>query len=180
MLSKGKKTYLMEPTHILWYDSRKLDGSVPKITIGNYCSIAANCTFLLSNHITNTGTTSPCIHRHLFSHGKGNTSSFVRGDIIIENDVWIGANVTIVDNVHIENGAVIAAGSVVTKNVPAYSIIGGNPARVIKYRFNEVQIKQLQDTQWWNYDDETINVLDPWTQDIDAFVERCVAEKLKH
>lgn len=173
MLSKGKKSYLIEPTHVLWYDSRKLNGDIPTVKIGNYCSIAANCTFLLSNHLTNRVTTSPYTPIHLFPHKQGNVSSFVRGDIIIENDVWIGANVTIMDNVRIGNGAVVAAGSVVTKNVPPYAIVGGNPARVIKYRFDDELIKGLQETEWWNIDESTLHTFDPWTDDITGFINKC-------
>jgi acetyltransferase-like isoleucine patch superfamily enzyme len=63
-------------------------------------------------------------------------------DVIIEDGVWCGCNVTILKGCHIGKGAVVAAGSVVTKNVPPYAIVGGNPAKVIKYRFNEEQIKE--------------------------------------
>ncbi len=173
MLTKGKNSYCIEPPRILSYNSRKLNGDIPSIKIGNYCSIAANCTFVLSNHLTNRVTTSPYTPRHLFPHKQGNVSSFVRGDIIIDNDVWIGANVTIVDNVRIGNGAVIAAGSVVTKDVPPYAIVGGNPARVIKYRFNDELIKGLLETEWWNMDDSVLRTLDPWTDDIAGFITKC-------
>jgi virginiamycin A acetyltransferase len=171
--SIGKKSYIIKPLNILMYNSRKADGSSPNITIGNYCSIATQCSFVLSNHDISLVTTSPCSHKSVFSHGVGNPTSFARGDIVIENDVWIGANVTIMDNVHIGNGAVIAAGSIVTKNVPAYAIVGGNPARVIKYRFNEEQIKGLQETQWWNLDEDVLETLDPWTRNVDEFIDKC-------
>lgn len=174
MLTKGKHSYCIDPQSILCYDSRKLNGDLPSIKIGNYCSIAANCTFVLSNHLTNRVTTSPpYTPRHLFSHKQGNLSSFVRGDIIIDNDVWIGTNVTIVDNVHIGNGAVVAAGSVVTRDVPPYAIVGGNPARVIKYRFDDELIKGLLETEWWNMDDSVLRTLDLWTDDIAGFITKC-------
>jgi acetyltransferase-like isoleucine patch superfamily enzyme len=80
-------------------------------------------------------------------------SGFARGDIIIENDVWIGANVTILDNVRISSGAIIAAGAIITKDVPPYSIVGGNPGKIIKYRFNEEQIKALLQIRWWDRED---------------------------
>lgn len=63
-------------------------------------------------------------------------------DVIIEDGVWVGCNVTILKGVHIGKGSVIAAGSIVTKDVPPYSIVGGNPAKVIKFRFTEEQIKE--------------------------------------
>ena len=70
----------------------------------------------------------------------------------IGNDVWIGQNVTINRGVKIGNGAIIAAFSVVTKDVPAYAIVGGNPAKIIKLRFSPKEIEELQDIQWWNYE----------------------------
>ncbi len=143
-------SYVVEPYHILSYDSRKPDGELPSIKIGKYCSIAHNCTFVLSHHDASRVSTTPAPSM-LWGHNRGeNKSSFSRGDITIENDVWIGANVTIMDNITIQNGAVIAAGSIVTKDVPAYSIVGGNPAKVIKYRFTDAQIAALLDIKWWD------------------------------
>ena len=151
----GVSTYIMEPYHILSYDSRKTDGCLPKITIGKYCSIAINCTFVMSHHLMTRTTTSPSPY-YLFDHGQGNMSSFSRGDIIIGHDVWIGANCSILDNTRIGNGSVIATGSVVTKDVPPYAIVGGNPAKIIKYRFNEDQRRSLDEMQWWDF--ETVDI----------------------
>jgi acetyltransferase-like isoleucine patch superfamily enzyme len=174
--SIGKKSYIIEPVSVLSYNARKLNGDLPQIRIGNYCSIASNCTFLMSHHDMSLVTTSPC-EWSVFPHGKGNPSGFSRGDVIIGNDVWIGANVTIMDNVRIGNGAIVAAGSIVTKDVPDYAIVGGNPARVIKYRFNEEQIKGLLETEWWNFDEETLKAIDPWTRNIDEFIRKAKAMK---
>ncbi len=71
---------------------------------------------------------------------------------IIENDVWIGDRVTLMDGVHIGTGAIIGTGSVVTKNVPPYAIVVGNPARVLRMRFSDSVIERLMKTQWWNFD----------------------------
>ena len=70
--------------------------------------------------------------------------------------MWIGSGSCILENVIIGDGAVIGANSVVTKDVPPYAICVGNPAKVIKYRFDDIMIKQLLDQKWWNWDDEKI------------------------
>ena len=79
-----------------------------------------------------------------------------KGDIIIGNDVWVAFGATILSGVKIGDGAVVAAGSVVTKDIPPYAIVGGVPAKVIKYRFDDEIIKSLQDIKWWDWDQETI------------------------
>jgi virginiamycin A acetyltransferase len=162
----------MSPYHILSYESRKSNGDLPKVKIGKKCSIATNCTFSLSNHLVDTFTTSPLTTRSLFSHGKGNTSSYSKGDIIIKNDVWIGANCTIIDGITIGNGAVIAAGSVVTKDVPAYAIVGGNPAKVIRYRFSRELIDEIEKVGFWEMDIAEINKFDIHTRNIDELLRQ--------
>ena len=107
----------MEPYYILSYDSRKEDGTLPRIQMGKKCSIAINCTFILAQHCTDTFSTSPS-STSIFLHKQGNPSGYSKGDIIIENDVWIGANSTILSGVKISNCAVVGTGSVVTKDVP--------------------------------------------------------------
>ena len=79
-----------------------------------------------------------------------------KGDIIIDNDVWIGYEAVIMAGVHIGDGAVIAARAVVTKDVPPYTIVGGTPARKIRMRFEEEIIVKLQQIQWWNWPVEKI------------------------
>ena len=79
-----------------------------------------------------------------------------KGDIIIDNDVWIGYEAIIMAGVHIGDGAVIAARAVVTKDVPPYTIVGGTPARKIRMRFEEEIIVKLQQIQWWNWPVEKI------------------------
>lgn len=126
----------------------------PKGTkIGKYCSLASYITIINVNHSMNTVTT----HPFLFNPVVG----FVENDyrektnLVIGNDVWIGQNTLILSKVNeIGNGAVIGAGSVVTKNVPSYSIVAGNPARVLGYRFDPKTINELEKIQWWNFDVE--------------------------
>ena len=125
-----------------------------RLKVGKFCSIGGNViAYLGGNHNTKWITTYP--FGHIFNnefqhHGKGHPST--KGDITIGNDVWIGDNVTIMYGVTISDGAVIAANSHVVKNVDPYSIIGGNPARHIKFRFTEDQIKKLLEIRWWDWE----------------------------
>jgi acetyltransferase-like isoleucine patch superfamily enzyme len=164
-------SYIIEPYHILSYDSRKNNGDLPTINVGKYCSIAHNCTFVMSHHNYNLVTTSPNFAKSMFPHKKGNLSSYSKGDILIGHDTWIGANVTIMDNIKIGNGVVIAAGSIVTKDIPDYAIVGGNPAKIIKYRFNNTQIDALNNCKWWDIPENYRPNI--FTENIDIFIKLC-------
>jgi serine acetyltransferase len=96
-----------------------------------------------------------------------------KGDIIVENDVWIGAKATIMSGVRVSNGSIVAAGSVVTKDVPPYAIVAGNPAKVVKYRFNEEQIDKLLKISWWEWDEQKIkdNARLMWSTNIEDFID---------
>jgi virginiamycin A acetyltransferase len=134
------------------------------VSIGNFCSIARNCTIQEFNHITDR-CTSYYIFRNLLdakdrqefiwsgSEDKDITSN---GPVKIGNDVWIGAQCIILSGVTIGDGAVIAANSTVTKDIPPYAIAGGTPAKPLKYRFEQPIIEALLKLSWWNWDDETI------------------------
>jgi hypothetical protein len=101
-----------------------------------------------------------------------------RGDIVIGSDVWIGLNVFIGSGVTIGDGAVIGAHAVVTRDVPPYAVAGGNPARVIRYRFSETQIEALLAIRWWDWSDEVVDRYLPLitSPDIDAFIAAAMAE----
>lgn len=144
--------------------------------IGKFCSIADNVrVFLGGNHRTDWITTYPFghIHNDIFNSFNGSGHPATKGDVIIENDVWIGKNTTIMSGIRIGSGAVIAANSHVIKNVEPYSLVGGNPARHIKYRFTQEQIEKMLNIKWWDWEDDKINKYVPLlcNNDIDSFIE---------
>jgi acetyltransferase-like isoleucine patch superfamily enzyme len=112
-----------------------------KLIIGNYVSIASDSMFLLGlNHQTQTMTTYP-LHTRLI--GPSPLDNVNKGPIIIEDEAWIGAYAIVMSGVTIGKGAIVAAGAVVTRDVPPYAIVGGNPAKIIKFRFSDEIIKLL-------------------------------------
>lgn len=122
----GKGTY--GDLYILMHNKNR------NVKIGSYCSIAPNVAFIAeSDHRIDTVSTFPfkakCFDRI--------SEAISKGDIIIDDDVWIGYGAVILSGVHIKQGAVIAAGSIVTKDVPFYAVVAGAPARIVKYRFAE-------------------------------------------
>jgi virginiamycin A acetyltransferase len=134
------------------------------VTIGNFCSIARSCTIQEFNHKTDR-CTSYYIVRNLieaadrqecFWNGSEDNDIESRGPIAIGNDVWIGAQTVILSGVTIGSGAVIAANSTVTHDIPPYAIAGGTPAKVIRYRFDPELITALLQLEWWLWDDEQI------------------------
>lgn len=131
------------------------------VKVGKFCSIASNCNiFLGANHRTDWITTYPfgVMHKKIFDNFDGTGVATGKGGVVIGNDVWLAANVTIMGGVQIGDGAVVANNSHVVKDVPPYSIVGGNPARIIKYRFNPDEIAKLQQIRWWDWPIEQINV----------------------
>lgn len=124
-----------------------------KLVIGNYVSIASNVKFLLGgNHRIDTFSTYPFKVKVL---GES-TEATTKGKIVVEDDVWIGMDAMILSGVTIGKGAVIAARSVVTKDIAPYSIVGGNPAKLIRYRFDEKRINELISVDFSDLNDEFI------------------------
>jgi acetyltransferase-like isoleucine patch superfamily enzyme len=147
-----------------------------KLIVGNFCSLATPLNIYLGgNHRHDRCTSFPFghIYQDVFNNFNGQGHPSTKGDVIIGNDVWIGSFVTIMSGVTIGDGAVIANGSHVVKNVEPYSLVGGNPAKFIKYRFTPQQIEKLLEIKWWNWDDEKINQFTPLLCDdnIDLFIK---------
>jgi virginiamycin A acetyltransferase len=129
-----------------------------KLIIGRFCSIACGATFLLNggNHLTDTVSSFPFgIFGQGWDHAMPDQWPH-RGDIVVGNDVWIGFEGTLLPGVKVGDGAVIAAKSVVASDVPPYAVVGGNPARVIRYRHAEADIARLLELRWWDWPIETI------------------------
>ena len=130
-----------------------------KLVIGKFCMIASDVKFIMNgaNHLTDAITTYPFA---IFGNGWENAmegkSYPTKGNIEIGNDVWIGYNATIMAGVKVGHGAIIATNSIVTKDVPPYSIVGGNPAKVIRKRFSDETIERLLKLKWWDWDIEKI------------------------
>lgn len=131
-----------------------IHSEINKISIGSFSSIAPNVAVVEFNHEMKKATTY-AISANIF--GKEYREDFIsKGSVIIEEDVWVGANVVILTGVKIGRGAVVAAGSVVNKDVPRYAVVAGSPAKVIKMRFDEETIKRLEKDKWWEWDMKTL------------------------
>ncbi|WP_221091962.1 CatB-related O-acetyltransferase, partial [Providencia rettgeri] len=133
--------------------------------IGMFCSIGPNTIIGgLGSHPTNQISTHPAFYSTNNQTGKSfvNETYFIEhSETSIGNDVWIGANALILDGIKIGNGAIIAAGAVVTKSVPDYAIVGGVPAKIIKFRYSEHEINNLNKLQWWLLSDVELEALAP-------------------
>ncbi len=130
-----------------------------KLIIGKFCMIASDVTFIMNggNHLSNSISAYPfAIFGGDWKDAMENKTYPYKGDSIIGNDVWLGHKSTIMPGVKIGDGAIIATNSTVVKNVEPYSIVGGNPAKLIRKRFTEEQIEILLQLKWWNWDIEKI------------------------
>lgn len=153
----GEYTYYDDPRGPEHFEENVLyhfDWIGDRLVIGRYCSIAAETRFIMNggNHPTTWMTTYPF---PVFGQGweAAMPESWPnKGDTTVGHDVWIGYGATIMPGVTIGNGAIIASLSVVTRDVPPYAIVGGNPGTVLRHRFDEATIARLQALAWWDWD----------------------------
>lgn len=148
------------------------------LEIKKFVSIAQNVTFVLNaEHNINTISTYPFKVKLL---KLCESESFGKGNIIVDDDVWLGYGATVMSGVHIGQGAVVAAGSVVTKDIPPYAIVGGVPATIIKYRFDKQIIEQLLEIKYDNLSPELIREnIDLFYSDITPELVNRIKELLK-
>lgn len=136
-----------------------------KLRIGKFCSIASGVEFIMNggNHLTEAVSAYPfAIFGQGWEHAMDGRQYPHRGDTVVGNDVWIGYKAVIMPGVTIGDGAIVAACSVVTRDVPPYTIVGGNPARELRRRFSDAEIETLLEMQWWNWPIERITENVQW------------------
>lgn len=149
-------------------------------TIGNFCCLADNVSIGLAEHPMDWVSMSAVFQKIKYS---GSRKRFARLELpvhrhtVIGNDVWIGQGVVIKAGVTIGDGAVIGSNAVVTKNVPSFAVVGGIPARVIKYRFSQELIDAIIATQWWNMKDYEIQKYAYLINKPDAFTKEILGNK---
>lgn len=148
--------------------------------IGAFTSIAEGQIVVPNDHRLDWASTSPILSLKEFGFLENDKMNEYcpenQREIVIGNDVWIGANCIIFEGVTIGDGAVIAAGSIIRRDVPPYAVVGGVD-RIIKYRFDELTIKKLLKIQWWNWSDEKIRNNTDLLYDVDRFIEKFYEEK---
>ncbi|MFD9705415.1 CatB-related O-acetyltransferase [Lentzea sp. NPDC059081] len=159
----GEYTYYDDPHHAEQFEQRNVlyNFGQEKLVIGRYCALAEGVRFIMSgaNHRTDGVSTFPFT---IFGGVWGEKTLDIalgaasRGDTVVGNDVWIGYQALIMPGVRIGNGAIIASGSVVVSDVPAYGVVGGNPARLLKKRYGDDEIALLERTAWWDWPVEKV------------------------
>ena len=175
----GKYTKVMAPFFLHGvqlgdYSYISKNPNISNCVIGKFCSIGPNFCCGLGIHLTNGISTSPMF----YSTAKQNGITLCKENkveeskqTVIGNDVFIGANVTVIDGVNICDGAVIGAGAVVVDDIPSYAIAVGVPAKVVKYRFDDQTINALLEKQWWNASEEELKKVERNFWDVESFLK---------
>lgn len=140
--------------------------------IGRFCSIADNCIIGGASHPIDWVSTSPVFHKgkNILKINFSNNEYIAVTETVIGNDVWIGSNVLIKGGIKIGSGAVIGMGSVVTKDIGDYEVWAGNPARLIKKRFDDDIVTALLKIKWWDFSDQDLNEYGDFVNNIEDFI----------
>ncbi len=155
---------------------------IQNTVIGSFCSISEGCNIGMPSHPASFASTSP-----VFLRGRNCLRiNFANIDYVdcpvthIGNDVWIGAHAQIKSGIIVGNGAIIGAGAVVTKDIPPYAIVGGVPARIIRFRFDEAAVQRLNDSKWWDLPDKVLLEIGNDIANQDVFVNRAASENQRN
>jgi len=158
------------------YGAYRIDGSIaPHTTIGSFCSIAPSAVMGGTDHPLTYVSTHPFLYlanRGFVTEDDDDYMREVNAPIVVEDDVWIGVNALLLPGVHVARGAVVAAGAVVTRDVPPYAIVAGVPARVVRHRVDEQRAERLLRIDWPGWSDATIRERLDGFYDVDVFLER--------
>lgn len=184
-ISVGEYTYYDSEDHPELFEQTNVLFNYPffgdKLIIGKFCQIAHGTTFIMgaANHRLGSATTYPFnvmggVWREISTPHIEELPH--KGDTVIGNDVWLGRNCTILPGVKIGSGAIVAACSVVTKDVAPYTVVGGNPARFLKKRFDDSTAALLEELRWWDLPPEELTEIIPVLCDTDM---KRAAEKLR-
>ena len=183
----GDYTYYDDPVDPAGFEKNNVLFNYPefgdRLIIGKFCAIASGTRFIMgpANHRMSSVTTYPF---HVFGgvwseRTPDHLSELPRkGDIVVGNDVWLGRESVVMPGVHIGDGAIVAAYSVVTRDIPPYCIAGGNPARLIRQRFSDELTALLLQLRWWDFDPETLAEVLPLLCEPD--LERAAQELKKY
>ncbi|WP_258064769.1 CatB-related O-acetyltransferase [Pseudoclavibacter sp. AY1H1] len=176
LISVGDFTYYDDPDDPSAFETRNVlhHYGPERLVIGKFCAIASGVRFIMNgaNHRMSGPSTYPF---PIMGGAWGQHVDLVsdlpsRGDTVVGNDVWIGGDVTIMPGVRIGDGAIISTGSVVTKDVPDYGIVGGNPATLIRRRFDDDDVRTLLEVAWWDWPLEAV------TEHVRVIADGSVAE----
>ncbi len=175
----NQRVYIGKDVRIGAYSYVNYNSIIESGRIGNFCSIGPNVVIGMDEHPYNFVTTHPILYNEKLKwYDKKNNNKYLHDNKILNkkppiigNDVWIGANSVILKDVIIGDGAIIGAGSIVTKDVEPFAIVGGIPAKLLKYRFSEDIRKKLLEISWWNWSEQKIKENIDLFYNVDKFIE---------